>query len=288
MSFLTVMVVWVRYFGYICSVNQLKKKHIPMKNLILFLFCCVTFMSCKKEATKPDVFAVEQSILQKAKDLDEAVPDSVIALYDEPVFLTDDQIRELAMSQPYWREDFLKTVLSGDRSYMERYGMLKSAMNRSSSEPKLETFVKRTNGYIVDSSPDHLAQVVAALGSTVGQQSSLNVFRPINDNGVVTFTDAMFASSRSTFQTADNLIEVDTIGFEFPVSGGNWLVSARITYRVGTIFQTEEYCFDCPNGSLVWNPTLGSGIGVEDDVIVGPMPFNTVSISSNGQVPLVN
>jgi hypothetical protein len=131
-----------------------------------------------------------------------------------------------------------------------------------------------------------LAQVLAASGTTVGIKSSLNVFRPINDNGTITFTDIYASQIRQPLVVADQIVEYlpESVVFEYEVSGGNWLIAVDIVRNVGgVISDTTHYCFDCPNGSLIWNPTLSSP--ADDDVIEGPMPYGVVQISANGLVP---
>jgi hypothetical protein len=259
-----------------------------MKLKFLFLSLLVIFSlgSCSKEeaVSGKTPFSEEARI----KAIVDAVVDVDAPLHDEPLTFSNDQIRTIYENQSIWTLEEIESVIR-DRSasFQEKYARLAQKIDRTSSETTIESFQKRSTGFIQDSNPDHLAQVLAAAGTTVGQRSSLNIFRPINDNGTVTFTDIFVAERRQAVQVQDNLVEYlpESVVFEFQVSGGNWLISADIVRNVGSISDTISYCFTCPSGPLIWNPTLDSP--ANDDVIEGPLPNNIVSISSNGLVPPV-
>jgi hypothetical protein len=232
-------------------------------------------------------FDVEKKIQQ----LVESTVDQNVPLHDESTNFTEDQIRIITDNQDIWTYEEIKNVIQDkNATYEEKYRILSSKipLNRIENESTLETFCKRSRGYIIDSNPNHLAQVIAASGTVVGIKSSLNVFRPINDNGTVTFTDVTFAQSRQAIVNADQIVEYlpESVVFEFEVSGGNWLIAADIVHNISSnVSDTIHYCFDCPLGSLIWNPTLSSP--AEDDVIEGPLPIGVVQISANGLVPPV-
>ena len=239
---------------------------------------------CSKDYAKEikNPFAEERRILE----LVEANADLNVPLHDEPTTFTDEQILEIYRNQNIWTLEEIQSVI-GDRnsSFEEKYAFLSQKIERNTLEATIETFCKRQTGYIQDSNPNHLAQMIAASGMFVGTKSSLNIFRPINDNGTVTFFDIFIATRRQAVQPQDNIVEYlpESVVFEFQVSGGNWLIAADIVKTIGGISDTIHYCFDCPNGSLIWNPTLDSP--ADDDVIEGALPLNIVSISSNGLVP---
>lgn len=258
---------------------------------ILYILIAPIFMlgitSCQKETlvNSKNPFDVEKSIQQ----LVESTIDCTVPINDESTEFTDEQIRLIAENQNIWTYDEIKSVIRDkNASYEKKYSQLVSKIpaNRVEDESTLETFCKRSVGYIADSNPNHLAQVIAASGMVVGTKSSLNIFRPINDNGTVSFMDIYVAQSRQPLVSADQSIEYlpESVVFEYEVSGGNWLIAVDIVRNVGGIFaDTTHYCFDCPNESLIWNPTLTSP--ADDDVIEGPMPLGVVQISANGLVP---
>ena len=260
-----------------------------MKNFIkLFSLIVLTvFASCQKEtalSTTSNPFETEQRI----QSMVDAAVDPSMPVLDEPLIITDEQIRVIAENQSFWTYDELKQVINDNRSsFQDKYAFLKSKLpnDRAENEETLETFCKRSYGYFTDSNPNHLAQVLAASGTIVGTRSSLNVFRPINDNGAVTYTDIYVSTIRQAVTSADQIIEYlpSTIVWEYEVSGGNWLIGVDIVTHVGVITDTIHYCGDCPNGQLIWNPTLSSP--VDDDVIEGALPFNVYQISANGLTP---
>lgn len=262
-----------------------------MKKIIFSILTCafiISATSCTKEmvSEKKNPFDVEKQIQQL---VDQAV-DPTVAVNDESTEFTEEQIRLICENQDIWSYDEIKSVIQDKTSsYQDKYSRLASKIpyDRAEDEATLETFCKRSTGYIVDSNPNHLAQVLAAAGTVVGTKSSLNVFRPINDNGTITFTDIYVSQIRQPVVFADQLVEYlpESVVFEYEVSGGNWLIAVDIVRNIngGTIVDTTHYCFDCPNGSLIWNPTLSSP--ANDDVIEGPMPFGVVQISANGLTP---
>ena len=261
-----------------------------MKNIIYTLIIpmaiwCLT--SCSKESVteQKNPFAVEKQIQQ----LVESSIDTTVPIEDESTEFTEDQIRIIAENQNIWTYDEIKNVIQDKNStYEQKYSVLSSKIPaiRVEDEATLETYCRRSRGFVADSNPNHLAQVIAASGMVVGTKSSLNVFRPINDNGTITFSDIHLSELRQAVTTADQAVEYlpQSVVFEYEVSGGNWLIAVDIVRNVGGIISdTTHYCFDCPNGSLIWNPTLTSP--ADDDVIEGPMPLGIVQISANGLVP---
>ena len=255
--------------------------------ILLIPMLVLGFTSCTKEAIleKKNPFEIEKQIQQ----LVESTIDPSVPIVDESTEFTEEQIRIITENQDIWTYDEIKNVIQDkNSSYEQKYSRLASKIpfDRVEDEATLETFCKRSVGYIADSNPNHLAQVLAASGTVVGTKSSLNVFRPINDNGTVTFTDIYVSQIRQPIVNADQLVEYlpESVVFEYEVSGGNWLIAVDIVRNIGgVISDTTHYCFDCPNGSLIWNPTLSSP--ANDDVIEGPMPFGVVQISANGLVP---
>lgn len=244
--------------------------------------------SCSKptEVTaKNDYFQMEDKINALVDNCD----DLSMPMQDEATVFTIEQIREVANAQEYWTYEEVEYAMTSTDSWQCKYDFLKSKLpsdNRDEDPGAVETFCKRQYGYIVDSSPDILAQVLAASGMTVGVKSSLNLFRPINDTGVVSISDISFATSRIVPSLADTFVELDTssVVFEFEVSGQNWLIAADIIYRPAVgVEQIIHYGNDSPNGPLIFNPTLASP--AQDYVIEGPLPMNIGSISANGLNP---
>jgi hypothetical protein len=250
----------------------------------IILIITLLFVGCTKniERNIRTPFSEEKRI----NDLVNASNDPNVPLNDEATSFTDEQIVEIYRNQNIWTLEEIESVIRDrNSSFEQKYVLLSQKIERNNLESTIESFSKRQTGYIQDSNPNHLAQMIAAAGSIVGVKSSLNIFRPINDNGTVTFFDIYIAERRQVAQPQDKLVEYlpESVVFEYQVSGGNWLIAADIVTNFGVIPDTIHYCFDCPNGSLIWNPTLNSP--ADDDVIEGALPFNIVSISSNGLVP---
>jgi hypothetical protein len=256
------------------------------KILFALLSSFLIISSCNKEVV------TEKNPLDVEKEIQRLVDSSIdpsVPVNDESLEFTEEQIRTIYENQNIWTHDEIKSVIQDKNStYEQKYSRLASKIpfDRVEDEATLETFCKRSVGYITDSNPNHLAQVLAASGTFVGTKSSLNLFRPINDNGTVTFTDVYVAQLRQPIVAGDQIVEYlpESVVFEYEVSGGNWLIAVDIVRNIGgVISDTTHYCFDCPNGSLIWNPTLSSP--ANDDVIEGAMPFGVVQISANGLVP---
>jgi len=251
---------------------------------VIFFSVSACHKQTQESIIDKDPFEVEKQITELVDNtFDPSVP-----LFDEPTTFTEEQIRIIYDNQNIWTLEELKDVINDSRSSFDvKYNKLKAKLpvDRVENEQTLETFCKRQTGYIQDSNPNHLAQVIAASGQVVGVNSSLNIFRPINDNGTVTFFDIYISQIRQAQTIADQVIEYipESMVFEYQVSGGNWLIGVDIVHNVGIISDTIHYCFNCPNGSLIWNPTLNSP--VDDDVIQGGMPNGVVSISANGLTP---
>lgn len=262
-----------------------------MKNLILIFLACTTMLvaGCSKPTeltAKNEHFQWEEKINALVDNCD----DLSMPMQDEAATFTLEQIRTIADEvADYWTYDEVHYAITSKDSWQCKYDFLSSKLpnnNRDEDPGALETFCKRPSGYFVDSSPQLLAQVLAASGMTVGTKSSLNLFRPINDTGVVSAMDISFATSRITPSLADTFIELDTssVVFEFAVSGQNWLIAADIIYRPAPgIEEVIHYGFDSPNGPLIFNPSLASP--APDYVIEGPMPMGVGSISANGINP---
>jgi hypothetical protein len=252
--------------------------------LLVISICTLLFASCTKniERNIKTPFSEEKRI----NDLVNSSNDPNVPLNDEPTTFTDEQIVEIYRNQNIWTLEEIESVIR-DRSgsFEQKYDFLSKKIERNNMESTIESFSKRQTGFIQDSNPNHLAQMIAAAGTIVGVKSSLNIFRPTNDNGTVTFFDIFIAERRQVTQPQDALVEYlpESVVFEYQVSGGNWLIAADIVTNFGVIPDTIHYCFDCPNGSLIWNPTLNSP--ANDDVIEGALPYNIVSISSNGLIP---
>ncbi|CAB4139108.1 hypothetical protein UFOVP350_42 [uncultured Caudovirales phage] len=253
----------------------------------------VTAMACtKEEHAENNPEQVYQEMLEKYSA---TVPDEGV---EESLTITHAQLDELAMAQTFWPREVLEMVLpvEGNRSrpatYQERLEVLRSYLpERSEDAGTVETWIRRQNAPALrDATADVVAQVFAAMGTTVGTRSSLNIWRPVNDAGTVTFHDGAFAlSALNQSGNFDSYAEYlpESVVFEFEVSGGNWLIGATVIRNNATGLQpdTVVFGFNSPNGPLIWNPTLSSPS--DDDWIEGPIHpgYGITAIAANGLVP---
>jgi hypothetical protein len=193
-------------------------------------------------------------------------------------------------------EDLRKCLPVGGKNNFDYQSKLLFLLEKIPSEQRttegqtVETIILRSGkAPLFDSSPQIVAQTIAASGTIVGIHSSLNFWRPTfpADNGAVTAFDvtrALIAYNNTSF--LDNAVEYDPTSVEwlFEVSGGNWLIGATITaYSAGGTPTVYQYGLDSPLGPLVWNPTLNSP--ADDDLIQGPLPGGVVAIAANGLTP---
>lgn len=174
-------------------------------------------------------------------------------------------------------------------SYAEKLSYLRSKIaGRTVEDQTIETYFIRWNKPpFFDATPDIVAQVIAASGTTVGVNSSLNYWKPINDTGNIVYNDILRAMAGVNQTTSmDTYLEYvpESVVFETQVSGGNWLIAVDI---VVTDFagqtSTVHYGMDSPNGPLIWNSTLSSP--ADDDRIEGPLPGGYIQMIANGLTP---
>jgi hypothetical protein len=276
-----------------------------MKNLLyLFAMVLVSVSACSKnsmsENSRPltaSPFDVEEKILS---DVQKASVQNGDAFEQSIIFTRAefDSICELEdATLNLWSDELLLSVMPVESpctlSYKERYRLLKDAAGGSrfiGEGNTVETFMLRSSGPArFDATPDVVAQVIAASGTTVGVHSSLNFWRPTfpSDAGTVTafdITRAMSGVSQSSWLDTSIEYDPESVEFDFQVSGGNWLISADIIVTDNAGQSTiVSYGFNSPNGPLIWNPTLNSP--ADDDLIQGPLPNGIVSISANGLIP---
>jgi hypothetical protein len=270
-----------------------------MKNLFyMLIFIGTFFFSCQKQDPPVVHAATPDEHYQKIDQLVTGVQMFGDADQDQPLIFTESDYRLICRTEDnhlnIWSDEDIRMVLGNSQmTYADKLRFLREkipASQRSVEGETLETVALR-NGRapIFDSNPDIVAQTLAASGSIVGVQSSLNFWRPSfpSDNGAVTtfdITRSMIASSQQSF--LDNAVEYDpnSVVWDFEVSGGNWLIGATIVVYNSAGIPTEYvYGMNSPLGPLVWNPTLDSP--ASDDVIQGPLPNGVVSISANGLTP---
>jgi hypothetical protein len=276
-----------------------------MKNLFyLFAMILVSVSACSKNSFAEHPREIVDSPLEIESKILATVQNAAFQngdAFEQSIIFTRAEFDSICAlenaSLNLWSDEVLRSVMPIESpcnlSFNERYRILKDAAgsNRSLSEGStVETYMLRSSGPArFDATADVVAQVIAASGTTVGVNSSLNLWRPTfpSDAGTVTSFDITRAlSGVNQASWLDTSVEYDpeSVQFEFQVSGGNWLIAADIivTNHAG---QTTviSYGFDSPNGPLIWNPTLNSP--ADDDLIQGPLPNGIVSISANGLTP---
>jgi len=270
-----------------------------MKNLFLLLIGTFLLASCTKEApVKTPSFDAEKFVHDHQQKVDQAAKQFADA-GDGNLIFTEADFTEICRLENevlnvFTDEELRACMPVGKRNllaYDYKLWYLREKLNgqgRISEGGTVETFAIRQNGpAVTDANADVLAQVIAASGTTVGINSSLNLWRPINDPGTVTnfdVTRALLSIQQST--SFDTFVEYvpESVVFEFQVSGGNWLIAADIiTTNPAGISNTIHYGNDSPNGPLIWNPTLNSP--GDDDLIQGPLPSGVLSIAANGLTP---
>jgi hypothetical protein len=274
-----------------------KSNFKPMKKFFFALWMLfavsVIAVACTKVEEQSPPEQVYQEMIQKYSG---HVPDEGV---EEAMTLTAAQFDELANAQTLWPREVLAMVLpvEGNRNrpvtYQERLQILRSHLpdTRTEDASTVETWIRRQNApAMFDATSDVVAQVFAAMGTTVGQKSSLNLWKPVNDTGAVTFHDgARAVSALNQTGNFDFYAEYlpESVVFEFEVSGGNWLIGATVIRNnaTGLMPDTVQFGFNSPNGPLIWNPTLSSP--ADDDWIEGPIhpQYGITAISANGLVP---
>lgn len=268
--------------------------------LLMFSFCMLLFSCSKQEVVTTDtgntlLETSERMIQESASEYGDGPMDqsTIFSMADAMIICRiEDSTTNI------WSDEDVLRVLPidgpSDMTYLEKLAFLRSKKpsDRNSSSEGLtrECVNLRWNKPPrYDSSPDIVAQTLAASGTFVGQMSSLNFWRPTFpfDAGTVTAFDvtrSMIASQQVLL--ADTEIEYDpnSIIWEYQVSGQNWIIGVDITtYDSAGQPTIHHFCEACPLGSLIWNPTLDSP--ADDDLIQGPMPLGYVAISANGLTP---
>ena len=270
---------------------------------VTMLTLSIIFKSCAKDVPAPSSVKIDhESFLQKTElatlESQQMYGDAPV---DESLVFTEDEFLEICrLEDQYlniWSNDDLKKCLPvGSKNTMDYHSKLLFLLEkipsaqRTSEGETVETIILRSGkAPLFDSSPEIVAQTIAASGTIVGIHSSLNFWRPTfpADNGAVTSFDvtrSIIANASTSF--LDTAVEYDPTSVEwaFEVSGGNWLIGATIVeYSPAGVPTYYQYGFDSPLGPLVWNPTLGSP--ASDDLIQGPLPGGVVAIAANGLTP---
>lgn len=270
-----------------------------MKKFFFFLLSLFLLASCQKEAQhenanfEPEIFVSKYQAMNHDASVKFADP------MDGNLIFTESEFRMICDTEDHYlnvfTDDELRSILPvGAENKMPYDAKLRflreklSPSGRITEGETVETYSIRQSGPARwDATNDIVAQVMAASGTIVGVNSSLNMWRPINDNGQVTAFDITRAiSGVNQAHALDTAVEYDpeSVVFEFQVSGGNWLISADI---ISTDFAGQStiihYGMDSPNGPLIWNPTLASP--ADDDLIQGPLPGGILSIAANGLTP---
>ncbi len=279
-----------------------------MKNIFVLLLgvFAVSAIACTKEKVNdPPSYSIlspqekADQILLRIDSASRAFGDGI----EQNAILTEEQFLEICavedMFLDIWTDSDLRYVLPVGTANILPYEVklrylqesipdnLRITANEGST---VETFLVRSNGPArFDATPDIVAQVLAASGTTVGRFSSLNLWRPTVpfDTGTVTafdITRAMAGVNQSgSFDFAAEYIP-ESVVWLYAFSGGNWTIEADIiVYNGAMIADTIHYGMDSPFGELIWNPTLDSP--AQDDVIQGPLPGGILSISANGLTP---